>query len=52
MEMTIKEYADKLKISRFTVIKQIHESRLPPGVKARKVGNMFVLRVKDEVFER
>ena len=45
MEMSIKEYADLRKMSRFTVIKQIHEDRLPKGVKAKKVGNMFVLKI-------
>lgn len=48
MEMTIKDYSDKLEISRFTVIKQIHEGRLPKGVSARKVGNMFVLKIRND----
>lgn len=45
MEMSIKEYADLRKMSRFTVIKQIHEGRLPKGVKSKKVGNMFILKI-------
>ena len=45
MEMSIKEYSGIKKISRFTVIKQINEKRLPDGITAKKIGNMYVLNV-------
>ena len=43
ISVSVTEYADTLEISRQAVLKKIKDKKLPKGVKAKKVGNQWVI---------
>lgn len=48
-QLTVAQYAKKIKVSRWTVYRMIESKSLPDGAKAKKIAGRVIVQVKDSV---
>lgn len=46
MQLSVSQYAANIRLTRQAVLWQIKNNKLPKGVKAEKLGNVWIIKTK------